>query len=77
MMVQVVNTGSDLDYDQFDIAIPGGGQGATQGYDCPLQVNIRVLTGSAVRKSLAKPTFGALSMVVLHIVKIVTLCPSL
>ncbi|KAF2004571.1 carbohydrate-binding module family 1 protein [Amniculicola lignicola CBS 123094] len=31
MVVQVTNTGNDLGNDQFDLAIPGGGQGATQG----------------------------------------------
>ncbi|KAF2472962.1 uncharacterized protein BDR25DRAFT_219561 [Lindgomyces ingoldianus] len=31
MVVQVVNTGSDLGNDQFDLAIPGGGQGNLQG----------------------------------------------
>jgi len=31
MIVQVTNTGSDLGEDQFNIAIPGGGEGSTQG----------------------------------------------
>ncbi|KAF2789279.1 carbohydrate-binding module family 1 protein [Melanomma pulvis-pyrius CBS 109.77] len=31
MIVQVVNSGTDLGNDQFDLAIPGGGQGNTQG----------------------------------------------
>ncbi|KAF2688485.1 carbohydrate-binding module family 1 protein [Lentithecium fluviatile CBS 122367] len=31
MIVQVTNTGNDLGDDQFDLAIPGGGQGATRG----------------------------------------------
>jgi CobQ-like glutamine amidotransferase family enzyme len=31
MVVQVVNTGNDLDNNQFDLAIPGGGQGGLQG----------------------------------------------
>ncbi|KAF2013594.1 carbohydrate-binding module family 1 protein, partial [Aaosphaeria arxii CBS 175.79] len=31
MIVQVVNTGNDLGDDQFDLAIPGGGQGAMRG----------------------------------------------
>ncbi|KAF2279245.1 uncharacterized protein EI97DRAFT_170383 [Westerdykella ornata] len=31
MVVQIVNTGSDLGHDQFDLAIPGGGQGDLQG----------------------------------------------
>lgn len=31
MVVQVINTGNDLGNDQFDLAIPGGGQGATEG----------------------------------------------
>ena len=31
MIVQVVNSGADLGDDQFDLAVPGGGQGAMQG----------------------------------------------
>ena len=31
MVVQVTNTGSDLGEDQFNIAIPGGGEGAIRG----------------------------------------------
>ena len=31
MIVQVTDTGNDLGDDQFDLAIPGGGQGVTQG----------------------------------------------
>lgn len=31
MIVQVINTGNDLGDDQFDLAIPGGGQGQTEG----------------------------------------------
>ncbi|KAF2742093.1 carbohydrate-binding module family 1 protein [Sporormia fimetaria CBS 119925] len=31
MIVQVTNTGSDLGNDQFDLVIPGGGQGNAQG----------------------------------------------
>jgi hypothetical protein len=31
MIVQVTNTGNDLGNDQFDLAIPGGGEGNTQG----------------------------------------------
>lgn len=31
MVVQIINTGNDLGNDQFDLAIPGGGQGQLQG----------------------------------------------
>lgn len=31
MIVQVTNTGNDLGDNQFDLAIPGGGQGALAG----------------------------------------------
>lgn len=31
MIVQITNTGADLDYNHFDIAVPGGGQGIFQG----------------------------------------------
>jgi hypothetical protein len=31
MVVQVVNSGNDLGNDQFDLAIPGGGQGSLGG----------------------------------------------
>jgi hypothetical protein len=31
MIVQVTTTGNDLGNDQFNIAIPGGGEGSTQG----------------------------------------------
>lgn len=31
MIVQVTNTGSDLGQDQFNLAIPGGGEGSIQG----------------------------------------------
>jgi hypothetical protein len=31
MVVQVVNTGADLGDNQFDLAIPGAGQGDTAG----------------------------------------------
>ncbi|ODV63994.1 glycoside hydrolase family 45 protein [Ascoidea rubescens DSM 1968] len=35
MIVQVTNTGDDLAYNQFDIALPGGGMGYFSG--CPVQ----------------------------------------
>jgi hypothetical protein len=31
MIVQVTTTGNDLGSDQFNLAIPGGGEGSTQG----------------------------------------------
>jgi hypothetical protein len=44
MVVQVVNTGNDLGDDQFDLAIPGGGQGNLHGYASSKRAKLNLLT---------------------------------
>lgn len=76
MVVQVVNTGTDLGHDQFDLAIPGGGQGAIQGYAMPLHLVEDLLIRVVVRRNSANPKFGALNTVVYPTERTATPCPN-
>jgi hypothetical protein len=78
MVVQVVNTGNDLGNDQFDLAIPGGGQGDAQGY-----VNIRYPGSTSADeypdapKNSGAVTSGVIHTAELRIVKTATHFPIL
>lgn len=78
MIVQVVNSGTDLGNDQFDLAIPGGGQGNTQGYvlssAIPNLYSINKVIDAL--ESGGNPISGATPMAVWPTAKTVTLSPT-